>query len=289
MIAMTTGQPQRGTIGLRLSNKNRITWISINAIPLFKEEKTKPYAALVSFTDVSEQKESAKQLIEQQAVVANSARISSLGVMASGIAHEINNPLAVISGRASQIVRMLENNELKSEALWPIVKNIEHTVQRISKIIHGLKSFARDGHADPFVITPVAQVIEDAVVVCKEMFSRRNIELKMHVSPGLLIDCRSVQITQVLVNLLQNAVDAVEDNSERWVKLSAYEGESGYICLSIEDSGSGIPKIIRDRIMEPFFTTKAVGKGTGLGLSISAGIIHSHNGSLYIDEKCPNT
>lgn len=291
VVAMRERTPKRDvTMGMK-STSGDIFWIRINAIPLTHQGEEQPYAVLLSYHDITEQKQSEKKLIEQQALIANSARISSLGVMASGIAHEINNPLAIIAGRNAQLMRMIEEKSLKPEALWPIVKNIEHTVQRISKIIHGLKAFSRDGHADPFVVTAVQQVIDDAVVVMKEVLSRRGIELRFDIASDLIFDVRSVQITQVLVNLMQNAADAIENlQTEKWIKISAWnDGDANYTCIAVEDSGNGIPKEIQDRIMEPFFTTKQVGKGTGLGLSISSGIINSHNGSLYIDVDVKNT
>src|SRR5262249_34026595 len=98
----------------------------------------------------------------------------------------------------------------------------------------------------------------------------------------------STQIGQVLLNLLSNAFDAVEHAPEKWVALS-FSHQDGRVEIAIEDSGPGIPGDLRQRMFQPFFTTKPVGKGTGLGLSISHGIIHAHGGSLVLDESSDHT
>jgi signal transduction histidine kinase len=102
------------------------------------------------------------------------------------------------------------------------------------------------------------------------------------------LECRPTQITQVLLNLLNNARDAAEESEERWVQLDVTE-LADWIRISVTDSGKGIPVEIREKIMSPFFTTKAVGKGTGLGLSITKSIVDSHRGTLILDEESVQT
>ena len=104
----------------------------------------------------------------------------------------------------------------------------------------------------------------------------------------ILLECRPTQMAQVLLNLLTNAFDAVEKLEEKWVRIEARDGGET-VEFAVVDSGAGLPEGIRDKVLQPFFTTKAVGKGTGLGLSIATGIIESHHGTLDVDTEAPNT
>jgi len=132
--------------------------------------------------------------------------------------------------------------------------------------------------------------VEQALEVCRQRFRDHSVNLVLpEIDPALLVACREVQIEQVLLNLLQNAFDAVmEQTGEKWIRLDvAIYGRSAVV--SVTDSGPGIPAEIKERVMEPFFTTKGVGKGTGLGLSISQTIIAEHGGSLELTEKSAHT
>jgi C4-dicarboxylate-specific signal transduction histidine kinase len=205
------------------------------------------------------------------------------------VAHEINNPLAIIAGKAFKIKRLVSATAMDSAAVIKEVVTIENTVQRISKIIHGLRTFAREGDNDPFEKVQIHTLFQDVAELSKTRFANHGINFKIiNPEPDITIDCRQVQLGQVLLNLLNNAHDAVEELSEKWIELSAKDlGDN--IEISVLDSGKGIPEQVRLKLQQPFFTTKAIGKGTGLGLSISRGIIQSHNGSLSIDAKSPNT
>jgi C4-dicarboxylate-specific signal transduction histidine kinase len=127
----------------------------------------------------------------------------------------------------------------------------------------------------------VNKVVEATLAICRERFRANAVELILPGSvPELSISCREVQIEQILLNLLQNAFDAVvEQPGERWVRLNVHSSEDS-VVFSVTDSGPGIPEELRPRIMEPFFTTKPVGKGTGLGLSLSKSIAEEHGGKL---------
>jgi C4-dicarboxylate-specific signal transduction histidine kinase len=228
-------------------------------------------------------------LEEQQKILAHSAKMSALGEMASGIAHEINSPLGIITLHANQLGRSIRRNSLTPEIVLKESKLISDTAMRIGNIIKGLRAFAREGDNDPFEWTSVGSLVEDALVLCQARFKTREIELRVSDMPSdVNLECRVVQIGQVILNLLTNAYDAVQDLPIRWVSVEAVN-EAEQIVISVTDSGSGIPKDSIEKIMQPFFTTKEVGKGTGLGLSISKGIIEVHNGSLAVDTSSPNT
>jgi C4-dicarboxylate-specific signal transduction histidine kinase len=160
---------------------------------------------------------------------------------------------------------------------------------RIERIVRGLRTLSREGGGDPFVLTAMKDIVDDAVELCRARFKPGNISLLVEpVPPDLRAECRATQIAQLLLNLLNNAVDAVRDLPERWVRIECRE-DGVELELAVKDSGSGLSPEVRQRIFRRFFTTKTEGNGVGLGLSISQAIMESHHGRLYIDETCPHT
>ena len=226
-------------------------------------------------TRTLELEESNRLLADQQKKLVQSAKMSALGEMAGGIAHEINSPLGIIVVNANQLERLHQRNLLTPEIMMKTTKLISETAKRIGNIIKGLRSFARDGSDDPFELTTLHAVVQDALILCQNRFKMNEVDLKVfEISSHIKINCRPTQVTQVILNLLNNAFDAVQAQSSKWVKLEVLEvGE--VVKIMVTDSGSGIPK--------------EVGKGTGLGLSISKGIIDSHRGHLKLDPNSPHT
>ncbi|RYZ97643.1 MAG: GHKL domain-containing protein [Proteobacteria bacterium] len=211
-----------------------------------------------------------------------SARLSSLGEMAAGIAHEINNPLAIIQGSADLVNAALERGGIEPEKLARSMERISATVNRIAKIITGLKSFARDGSRDPFVPASLKTIVGEALELCQSRYRHNGVELHLDLpEEDLLVAARPVQLAQLLVNLLNNAFDAVDGQSDKQVCI-AVKIEGQEVCLRVLDNGPGVPAELRDKILQPFFTTKAPGKGTGLGLSLSRAIVEGHGGRLSI-------
>jgi C4-dicarboxylate-specific signal transduction histidine kinase len=230
-----------------------------------------------------------EEALQSQIRLAHSAKMASLGEMAGGVAHEINNPLAVIVGKIGVMRRKAEKGVQSPEELGSDLDKIESMAVRISKIVKGLRSYSRNGDADPFELKSLNKIVEESVELCSEKFKKKNIGLAFNNNVEALVNCRAVELSQVLVNLLNNSFDAVEEQKEKWVRLDVdMVGESS-VVVSVTDSGPGIPPEVAARIMQPFYTTKPVGKGTGLGLSISEGIIQSHGGVLRYNPKSPNT
>lgn len=226
---------------------------------------------------------------KSQAQIINSSKMAALGEMAGGMAHEINSPLATIVSLAGQLRESLGEAPLDLEAIDDIGETIERTVKRIAKIVSGLRSMSRDDSGDPFVLTPVRSLIEETLVLCRERFAHQGIRLAVdEVALDVTIPCRPTQISQVLLNLLNNALDAVSALAEKWVTLSV-TSLSEAVEISVTDSGNGIPEEVREKLFQPFYTTKEVGKGTGIGLSISRGLVEAHRGRLALDPLAPNT
>lgn len=234
-------------------------------------------------------KERTRELDHQKAITLESSRLSALGEMAGGIAHEINTPLATIKLIASQAKFQIQDDIPDLDKVVDGLVRIDRTVDRVAKIIRGLKSFSRDGSHDEFETVPLYSIIEDTVSLCSERFRLHGVTF--NVSPVVIelsIDCRSVQLCQVLLNLLNNAYDAIEGLSEKWIKLEVLELNQ-MIEIRVMDSGKGLAPEVVGKIFDPFFTTKAIGKGTGMGLSISHGIIKGHGGRLFLDLRLSNT
>ncbi len=230
-------------------------------------------------------------IIEQQQSLVASAKMSALGEMAGGVAHEINTPLAIISMRTEQLEECLEDNTFTKEDVVVTMRVVRKTTERIAKIVSGLRFFARDGSRAPFQDFPLVNIVDDTLSFCAERFSIHGVQVEFkerELFTQTVLSCRAVELSQVLLNLLNNSYDAVQGLDEKWIRIELGQSPE-YVEISVTDSGKGIPKEVQDKFMQPFFTTKEVGKGTGLGLSISRGIIASHQGKLFVDNNSPNT
>lgn len=258
------------------------------------DQQTKLEESLASVETIVEERtrdliESQQMVVSQQEALIMTSKMSAIGEMAGGVAHEINTPLSIIQIRTDQLLSSVESEEnLDRVRMKKSLENIDITVKRITKIIQGLRTFARDSRNEPPVESSVTSIVNDAIDLCREKFKYKGVTVHFELNQDLMVSCRPTQITQVLLNMLHNSHDAIETLEQKWINIEAAEND-GHIEISVTDSGSGIPRAIRDKITQPFFTTKPIGKGTGLGLSISRGILESHNGKIFVDPNCVNT
>jgi C4-dicarboxylate-specific signal transduction histidine kinase len=206
-------------------------------------------------------------------------KMSSLGEMAGGVAHEINNPLMVIVGTTYNLKKTLASKLSHDDPTFAKIEKIDSMVYRIVGIIKALKNISRNSENDPAERTSVHSVINSTLDLCRERFSKHGILLEILGDETLEINCRPTEISQVLLNLLNNAFDATLSREGARVSIRTQK-IANKVEISIEDNGHGIPITILDKIMQPFFSTKEIGQGTGLGLSISKGLIESHKGTL---------
>ena len=219
------------------------------------------------------------------------AKLASLGEMAGGIAHEINNPLAIISTNVANLRKAHEMGKLSETFLFRCLDKIQSTLDRIAKIIKGLRNVSREGeHFQPESV-PALMLVEDVLGLCSEKFRNHGVALKTNVDDPKFpehIYCDHVQFSQIVINLLGNAYDAVADLDDKWVELKMV-GKDDHTMVTVTDSGSGIDQDLQGKIFNPFFTSKPVGKGTGLGLSVSRSILEKHQGTLELDTESLHT
>lgn len=242
-----------------------------------------------SVRDISERVKFQKELDEARLQQLNASRLASLGEMAGGIAHEINNPMAVIRSQAELIVNaMTRNQELTPQGLKLGMERIISTSDRISRIIKGLKLLSRDSSADPMLSTDLCTIVQDTLGFCEEKLREKQITLEVKCPANIFVLCRAVEISQVILNLISNSIDAIEGFDSPWIRIEV-KADKKMAFIKVTDSGAGIPKSVAEKITLPFFTTKEVGKGSGLGLSITRRIIDKHNGDFYLDPKAANT
>ena len=244
----------------------------------------------VQSLNIEEQKKVQFELSKARSDAEHAGRLAALGEMISSVAHEIRNPLTVISGRALFMLKAVAKAPLTAEQVSVESQKITSMVERITKIIQTVLKFSRgEGHGE-FAKASVKDLVEEAIFLTEIKCKTSSVEfLRTEIDATLMINCQALQLSQVLVNLVNNAVDALEGKSAKWVKIEIRALAGDRVEFRVMDSGLGIPPEIRARLLEPFFTTKPAGKGTGLGLSISRGIIEKHQGKLWIDADAPNT
>jgi signal transduction histidine kinase len=236
-----------------------------------------------------ENEELAGGLKEAQDRLVESEKMAALGRMAGGVAHEISSPLAVLPLQIESLRLTWGKPNPAVNVLEEIAAKMEGIVIRIGKIMMGLRAVALQKGGEEMAIVPVKRIFEETIEFCRMRFKVQGIELRvLPVPDGLAWNCRAVEIGQVLMNLLNNAFDAVKDKENAWVEIAAI-CKGTKILVTVTDSGNGVPLEIREKIMEPFFTTKAVGDGMGLGLSIAHGFVKAHGGTLEVDQTCANT
>lgn len=220
------------------------------------------------------------QLAEQQSRSIESERLAALGTMAAGIAHEINNPLAIVSGKLFVLKKILSSPQLNLDQANATFDILFKTMDRISQIIRAMKTLVRQSNNDPLTDINLSQLINDTMQICLQRFKNQNVDIQIEKSTeSIFVLGREGQISQVLLNLLNNAVDAIQDQPQKWIKIKLHSlGDT--VELHVVDSGHGVSSEIFGKLWTPFMTTKPVGQGTGLGLPLSRQMMQSMNGHL---------
>lgn len=224
-----------------------------------------------------------EQLETAQKKLVQSEKMASIGSLASGVAHEVNNPLA---GLMHCIERIGKNPGNKEEILKYSSLMHEATI-RIERVIKGLLSFARKPE-QTFEDTDLTEILESALLLTSHKLKKSGILVKQnHKDPGVKINVNKNRLEQVFLNFLLNSIDAIDEKQNEnksfsgEIKISSYRIKK-YLVILFEDNGAGIPPEALEKVTDPFYTSKAPGEGTGLGLPVSLGIIKEHGGDLEI-------
>lgn len=228
-------------------------------------------------------------LRQAEAQIVQSSKLASLGTLASGVAHELNQPLAIIRAIAQQNLETLRKGTLTPESQHMLEEDleiVERQTARMSQIILHLRTFARKPKAvqDPVNLNEVAR---NALILLREQLRQRGIQLiEAYIEPLPAVIGEANALEQIVINLLTNARDALENVPDAeiriWTQVQEQEGTT-WVLLGVADNGPGVPEEIRTQIFDPFFTTKDPNKGTGLGLSISLEIAQKHKGTLQLE------
>jgi C4-dicarboxylate-specific signal transduction histidine kinase len=236
--------------------------------------------------DITEIKKIQKSFIDQ-------SKLASLGEVSAGMAHEINNPLSIVSGK----MMLLKSHIDRGQAIDPIrlLQTCDAVLKncvRIEKIVKALNSFSRNSERDPLEDVVLSDIVEELREFIMDRLIKLEIGFEIKFQNEDLrsqnIRARPSEIMQVLINLINNSIDAIQADSKRWIKLIVSTKDES-LWIDIVDSGAGIKKEIAEKMMEFFFTTKPAGYGTGLGLSLAKQIMQSHGGRIIYVKDQPNT
>lgn len=224
-----------------------------------------------------------EELKDTQAQLVQSGKLASIGELASGVAHELNQPLMVIRGNTQLLKRGLSKDMLGINDVLEQLEPIERNTKRMMNIINHLRTFSRQSKGD-FSDVNLNKTIKESFLMVGEQLRIRNIDVEWIFGNAIpMIIGSANQLEQVFLNLITNARDAMNGGGRLSVT-TRYDpqGDNGYVEVFFRDTGKGIDPESLDKIFDPFFTTKEVGKGTGLGLSISYGIIQEHKGAIKV-------
>jgi signal transduction histidine kinase len=226
---------------------------------------------LIIFDDVTDRDELERRLVQAD-------KLSSIGLLAAGVAHEVNTPLAVISTYAQMLAKQISEDEQKSKLLDKIAKQ----TFRASEIVNSLLSFSRTSPTE-FVEVDVSKVIQETLNLVEHQLKKSSVEVKLDAPPALpAVKGNAGKLQQVFLNLFLNARDAMDAGGTLTIHVRA---ENGFARIDVTDTGQGIAPEHLERIYDPFFTTKAARKGTGLGLSVTYGIVREHGGTIEVDSR----
>jgi len=245
--------------------------LNIALAPLCADSREQT-GALVVFEDVTERLQLEDQLQQRE-------KLSSIGMLAAGVAHEVNTPLTGVSSYTQMLLGMLPKNDPKHALL----EKVSRQADRASEIVNNLLNFSRTGSAAEFAGLDIHRVLDDTLQLLEPQLRRSQIEIIRDYGDNLpKVHGNSVKLQQVFTNLILNARDSIANGNGR-ITLATRNGEDdGLLVIEVADTGVGIAPEDVAKIYDPFFTTKGVGRGTGLGLAVTYGIVQEHDGHISV-------
>lgn len=260
--------------------------VELSAVPFRFNDRN---GSLIYLRDMTERKEFEKAKEDMELQLRQKQKLESIGTLAGGVAHEINNPINGIINYAE----LIEDGNISPEQVKIFSQGIIHEGKRIAEIVKNLLSFARQ-EKQTHSPARIEDIIDQSVSLMRVMLRHDQITLELDIPQDLpSIKCRSQQIQQVIMNLITNARDALNAkyhgyHADKIIRIRCmmfYKDDRRWFRITVRDNGTGIPAEIMERIFDPFFTTKPRDEGTGLGLSISHGIVKDHHGELYFETE----
>src|ERR1035437_3608411 len=226
---------------------------------------------LIIFDDVTDRAELERRLVQAD-------KLSSIGLLAAGVAHEVNTPLAVISTYAQMLAKQISGDEQKA----PLLEKIARQTFRASEIVNSLLNFSRTSPTE-FVTVDLHKIVRETLALMEHQMTKSGVTATLALDEALpRIKGNPGKLQQVFLNLFLNARDAMERGGVLALKTSAHDGR---VLVTVADSGAGIARENLEKIFDPFFTTKGAKKGTGLGLSVSYGIVREHGGNIEVHSE----
>jgi two-component system NtrC family sensor kinase len=272
-----TLEPARGETGIhniyKFVLRPKDVTLNIAVAPLISRDGDR-IGRLIIFDDVTDRAELERRLVQAD-------KLSSIGLLAAGVAHEVNTPLAVISTYAQMLAKQISGDAQKA----PLLEKIARQTFRASEIVNSLLNFSRTSPTE-FVTVDLNKVIRETLTLVEHQLQKAGVQVTLSLDDKLpRIKGNPGKLQQVFLNLVLNARDAMENGGVLAVRSSRYEDHEGLIRVTVADSGAGIAPENLTRIFDPFFTTKAARKGTGLGLSVSYGIVREHGGDIEVESE----
>ncbi len=213
-------------------------------------------------------------------------KFSEFEMIAAGVTHEISNPLSVILARSSQLLKSV-NNEKGDDTIVKGITQIHQSAEKITTLIKNLRSYIGRSEEAPEEIIALKDILSEALGLVEERLKNHGIQLRLKNIEKIFVSGHKKQYEQAILNLISNSFDAIDQQAEKWIEISASKTNER-VQLYITDSGHGISKEIRHKMFEPFYTSKK-GKGTGLGLTIVRGLIQRNGGNLKYVEGANTT
>jgi signal transduction histidine kinase len=263
---------------MRATGKRK-TYLSITVLAVRKPDGALE-KILFCAEDVTERMRREDEQRELQQALLQTEKMASLGQMAAGVAHELNNPLTAIDAYGQMMLYRLRNGESLGPDYLQRIERILENSDRIRKLVQNLLSYARPS-PETTVPLNLHTVIDESLIFCEHGLRNRNIELHKEYGELPKVPGNKTQLQQVFINLFTNAMQAVATDQGR-IEIRTSSKEDG-VVVQISDNGPGIDRNLLERIFEPFFTTKSDGEGTGLGLSIVLTILEKHHGSIQVE------
>lgn len=264
---------------IELKRKNgRLIYVSLSATQHTFTEGNLLIMTLEDLTEVKKRESEKRHMLEESARV---SKLADIGRLAGGIAHELNNPLAIVIGYVENIDFLLSENKFTKEELRKNLEPIQSSVFRMVKIVSKMMQMIRH-ESTHFQTLSLPQIVRESMIILEDILNSHSIQFETKIE-DCFIRCDSTHVEQIITNIITNACNALEDRKEERRIVISTDVTDDWVTLKIWNNGAAIPDDVRAKMFTPFFTTKAVGEGTGLGLYLCYSIMKAHSGELSFD------